>query len=322
MALDQQRSSDDAQLLLVDLPRDVLVQCLPRKYSPAVPATCRLLRELSKLAAREFSIICDPRIRNITTTACCESDDWDGTHNNYECPLFHKLTAATLLPNLTDLYLNNLPSECGVPTIRLLSRLTSLTRLELPSKRHPEIVAASERGTDRGLRIAMQAEAERCLNTADSLTAALAPLTQLQSLNLQGNAIQAEWNSSLSFLTALTQLSRLDFHGQDTELQHEEFTVLQHLSVLRYLSLSSHSLVLDSNAMTGECVNHLAGLPLQTLLLIRCGDVFCESCDEWHGDKVTDPDIKVSLSCIALMYRSHEYCHLENSELLPILRRL
>jgi hypothetical protein len=56
---------DDAQLLLTDLPQDVLIQCLPRKYGPAVPATCRLLRDLSKLAARQFSITCDPRIRNM-----------------------------------------------------------------------------------------------------------------------------------------------------------------------------------------------------------------------------------------------------------------
>jgi hypothetical protein len=143
---------------------------------------------------------------------------------------------------------------------------------------------------------AMQAEAERCCNTADALTAALAPLTKLQRLNLHGNVIRDGWNSSLKFLTAMTELSHLEFHGQDTELEHEGSVVLQHLPALRYLSLSSHKLILESDPKTGECVNHLAGLPLQTLLLIRCGDPFCESCDEWHGAEVTDPDVKVSLS--------------------------
>lgn len=229
MSLDAASQQGDDDVLLTDLPRDLLLLCLPHTYGPAIAAiasTCRLLRDLCKLAAREYSFTCDPNER--WYRGGCSRYCGRGEHEPHRAAdrrLSRKLTTATQLPTLTSLRVSTASGAFDRDTIMLLSRLTTLTRLQLSSQRHVDIQRLQEDQDPIAHQVLMCTEAYTCYAAAAPLAAALAGLSRVRRLDLQGNSLR-----TMEFLRTMTELSHLEFHGNSHT--GKDLAILSHLPAL------------------------------------------------------------------------------------------
>lgn len=281
------RQQGDDDVLLTDLPRDLLLLCMPHTYGLAIAAiasTCRLLRDLCKQAAREYSFTCDPNERWYRggCSRCCGRGEHE-PHRAADCRLSRKLTTATQLPTLTSLRVNTPPGASDRDTIMLLSRPTTLTRLQLSSQRHD--TQRLQELLDSMAHQVLCTEADTCYATAEPLAAALAGLSRVRSLKLQGNSLR-----TMEFLRTMTELSHLEFHGNSNT--GKDLAILSQLPALRYLSLTA----LAIHDEPGSYLKCLAGLALQTLLLLCCPYGDCVYCLSWRGPGAEDVQALASLT--------------------------
>lgn len=238
----------------MSLPADVITMLLPREYNPAVVSTCRFLHDLSIVAACELYVSGRDLLR-----ARGFGDRTDCCHEVVESRLTAALTLAARLPALVCLRIDFMPSACKRATLLMLSQLTCLTRLDLPSNRLLEKETAVY--CEEKMTATRASYIQSCEETAAYLVEALARpgLTQLRWRNVSDSALE-----SMAFLIAMTRLSHLEFHGNYQTRRH--LSALAQLPQLRYFSLTAQ----DDNMAGGreDTVSQLPGLPLQTLLLL------------------------------------------------------
>lgn len=221
----------EAKLRLTALPHPVLSLMLPLEYTPAVAATCRLLRELSRQKLHDFRIKCGSEAR-----------------------LQGALAFAVGLPALKSLCIDNMPSLCTQRTIDYLGQLTTLTSLEVTSERSDEMVPMWGCGESMYDKIQAKCTYEDVCNPACAVAAAIERLgPQLLRLNVHGNGI-----GELEELGELTALTYLDFSGNQ-RLGGDEATILARMPGLQHLNLCDVEL---DGALAG-----LTALSVRTLLL-------------------------------------------------------
>lgn len=236
------QAGEAPQLRLMDLPPELLLLILPSEYTP-VGMTCRLLRTLSRQKLHTLRIKC----ANREPSKLVDKAARRGTRWAYAARLDRALKFAAGLPALTSLFIDDMHSVCRDRTLRRLSQLTLLTRLDMPSMRNDDFdlwiseeaeeleeyndVEPCSFWDDPGDNALTCAVMEERIRTARAMSSAVATLTQLCALNVHGNMMDG-----LAPLSALSALTYLDF-GDNERSPDDHVLVLKRLTRLQYLDV-------------------------------------------------------------------------------------